>query len=101
MRKCPPNRNRICPKCGKRKSWAARHCYNCSYVTKDRAKPGERRWDLIKLLGSGQSLKEIAFSFHVSLKTVEYHWALAKAEFGFECYQDVTRYAIKHNLITI
>lgn len=101
MRKCPPNCNYICSKCGKRKSLTARHCHKCSHVTNKYAEPGSRCWELVKLIGSGMALKEIAREFGVSTKTVEYHWAKAKVDFGFQCYQDVTKYAIKHKLITL
>lgn len=68
---------------------------------KPHAKPIQRRWELIKRIASGETTKEIALNLGISAKTVEYHWARAKVEFGFQCVQDATKYAIKNNLITI
>lgn len=56
---------------------------------------------LIKGLALGKPICEIAFDWQRSPKTVEWVWSVAKAKYGFRCYQDVTRYAIKNKLIRI
>lgn len=66
-----------------------------------RAKRDDRVRDVITGLSEGRSLKEIAFQWHRSVKTVEHFWAVAKAAFGLRCYQDATRYALKRGWTTL
>lgn len=58
-----------------------------------------RAEDLIRRIALGQNFSSIAFDWGLNLKTVYYHWAGLKAKFGFQCYQDVVRYAIRNKLI--
>lgn len=57
--------------------------------------------DFVKRVGDGETLDAIAYDWNRSRKTVEYFWSVAKAKLGFQCYQDATKYAIKHGLIKI
>ena len=101
MIKQSANKNFICPKCGGYKTRAAAFCFNCNQFGRrlTYAKPGERLEALIVALAKGQTVKEVAGEWKRSPKTVEYFWAVIKAKFGFRCYQDATRYAIKRGLI--
>lgn len=54
---------------------------------------------MIAWLGMGLTILEIASNLKVSHKAVEYRWDRLKRQYGFRCYQDATRYAIKTKLI--
>lgn len=58
-------------------------------------------FDLVKRIGDGETLDAIAFDWGRSRKTVEYFWSIAKAKLGIQCYQDATKYAIRHGLIRV
>lgn len=66
-----------------------------------RLKSTQRALDelVIAWLGMGLTILEIASNLKVSNKAVEYRWARMKQAYGFRCYQDATRYAIKTKLI--
>lgn len=54
---------------------------------------------MIAWLAMGLTTLEIAGNLKVSDKTVQYRWDRLKREYGFRCYQDATRFAIKVKLI--
>ncbi len=74
----------------------SRICYSCRYP-----EAGNRVKDVVVGLANSQTIKEIAIQLSLSVKTVEYHWAMAKVKLGFQCYQDAVKYAIKQGWITL
>jgi DNA-binding NarL/FixJ family response regulator len=52
-------------------------------------------------LAEGKSVGELAFEWHRSMKTVAFHWALAKKRLGLRCYQDAVKFALKNGWITL
>lgn len=59
--------------------------------------PPKRVRQVIVELARGKSIKEIAFKWHRSARTVEWHWGKAKLRYGFQCYVDAARYAYRHH----
>ncbi|GEM_PF-2293378 len=60
----------------------------------------DRATQVIRLIALGYAIKEIADELQISNKTVEYHYAEAKKNFGFACHADVTRFALRNKLIS-
>lgn len=54
---------------------------------------------VIAWLGMGLTILEIAANLKVTDKAVQYRWDRLKRDYGFRCYQDACRYAIKTKLI--
>lgn len=89
----PVNQRYICA-CGGRKNASAKQCMNCFHKnSKNRIR------NLVILLGLGRTTKEIALKWHLSVKTVEYHWSMAKVKYGIQCYQDATFCALRNKWI--
>jgi DNA-binding NarL/FixJ family response regulator len=66
----------------------------------DVAEDHPSRWDdIVRRIGLGETVKEIAFSLGISPKTVEYHWATAKAGCNFQSVVDAVHYALAHGWI--
>lgn len=59
-------------------------------------RPGERMREVIILLSQSKGIKEISRILGIANKTVEFHWARCKAQYGFECHVDAARYAYTH-----
>lgn len=90
----PANQRYICA-CGGKKNHSAKNCMNCFHKnSKNRIR------DVVILLGLGRTTKEIAFQWKASVKTVGYHWSMAKVRYGIQCYQDATFCALRHHWIT-
>ena len=51
------------------------------------------------MIGGGQCFKEIAAAWGISIKTVGYHWAQAKAACNFESVVDAAHYALAHGWV--
>lgn len=90
----PANPIHIC-ECGGHKNAHSHKCRSCSHKnSKNRIR------NVVILLGLGRTTKEIALMWNASVKTVEYHWAMAKVRYGIQCYQDATFCALRHHWIT-
>lgn len=90
----PANPYYVCA-CGGRKNRSAKQCINCHHKNSK-----NRMRNLVILLGLGRTMKEIALMWHISVKTAEYHWSMAKVKYGIQCYQDATFCALRHHWIT-
>lgn len=98
MKKQPANPNVICPKCGGAKGNGKKLCRDCSHNGHKRS---NRIQQLIVGLANGKMLKEIACEWNLSVSAVEYHWAQAKAKYGFQSYIDAVLYAVANGLVEI
>ena len=58
----------------------------------------QRQREVVTLLASGKTIKEIAFQLGLSRKTVEHHKAMFREKFGIDTDADLTKFAIKHGL---
>ena len=58
----------------------------------------ERELQVLQMLASGQNLKDIAESLHLSAKTISAHKAHLMQKLGIDNNADLMRYAIKHGL---
>ena len=56
---------------------------------------------MIAWLAMGLTIGEIAANLKRSNHAVEWRWGNIKKRYGFRCYQDATRYAIKEKLIPL
>lgn len=59
-----------------------------------------RQREILQLVAEGRSRKEIASVLNIAVKTVEFHKATLMRELDLHTASDLTRYAIKHGLIT-
>lgn len=60
-----------------------------------------RQREVLQLVAEGQSLKEIAAILNLSTKTVEYHKRSIMDELGVRTTAELTRYAIKHGIVSL
>jgi len=58
-----------------------------------------RTMRVLRMIGEGLCIKEIASLLSVSCKTVEYHWGQCKRVYGFRCYQDATHFCLSSRMI--
>jgi DNA-binding NarL/FixJ family response regulator len=58
-----------------------------------------RQREVLTLIAEGKSIKEIAWELNISNKTVEFHKAGLMDSLGLRTTAQLTRYAIKHNLV--
>ena len=58
----------------------------------------DRELQVLQMLASGQNLKDIADSLHLSAKTISAHKAHLMQKLGIDNNADLMRYAIKHGL---
>lgn len=98
MKKQKANPNAICPKCGGAKGKGKKLCRDCSHHGHQRS---NRIQQVIVALAQGKMLKEIAYEWNRSVKTVEHHWGQAKAKHGFQSYIDAVLYAVAHGLVEL
>jgi len=56
---------------------------------------------MIAWLAMGLTIGEIAANLKRTDKVVQWRWLQLKKRYGFRCYQDATRYAIKEKLIPL
>ena len=61
----------------------------------------KRENEVLALVASGKSNKEIAEALYISVKTVETHKTHVLMKLGLNNNSELVRYAIKHNIITI
>lgn len=59
-----------------------------------------RQKEVLQLLVEGQTVKEIARTLKISVKTVEFHKTRIKNLLGLKTIADLTKYAIAHGLIS-
>lgn len=60
-----------------------------------------RQQEVLRLVAEGRSLKEIAATLSISMKTVEFHKYRLMEELGVRTTADLTKYAIKHSLVSL
>lgn len=60
-----------------------------------------RQREILQLVAEGHTSKEIAGLLNVSVKTVEYHKARLMERLGLRSTAELTRYAIRHGLVTL
>ena len=60
-----------------------------------------REREVLQLIAEGKSTKEIAFSFHLSVKTVEAHRQRIMEKLEIHNIADLTKYAIREGLTTL
>ena len=58
-----------------------------------------RQREVLQLVAEGRSLKEIASTLNVSVKTVEFHKYRLMHELGLRTTAELTKYAIKHGIV--
>jgi len=56
---------------------------------------------VIAWLALGLTVAEIAYNLKRTNKVVEWRWRNIKAKYGFQSYQDATRYALENGLIPL
>lgn len=61
----------------------------------------ERQLEIVKLLATGQSAKEIAYALTLSTKTVDAHRARIMERLQLGDIASLTRYALKHRIVTL
>ena len=59
----------------------------------------EREREVVRLLGEGQSNKEVAAALNISSRTVEVHRAAAMKKVGVKSFSELIRWAIKNHVI--
>jgi len=67
----------------------------------DPARLSSRQREILQLVAEGHTSKEIAGVLNVSVKTVEYHKARLMERLGLHSTAELTRYAIRHGLISL
>lgn len=61
----------------------------------------EREREVLQLIAEGKNTKEIAFSLHVSVKTIETHRKRIMDKLGIHSIAELTKYAIREGLTSI
>jgi DNA-binding NarL/FixJ family response regulator len=61
----------------------------------------ERQIEIVKLMAGGQSTKEIAYALNLSTKTVDAHRARIMERLQINDVANITRYALRHGLISL
>ncbi len=61
----------------------------------------QRQQDVLRLVAEGRSLKEMAATLNISMKTVEFYKYRLMEELGVQTTADLTKYAIKHSLVSL
>jgi two-component system response regulator NreC len=74
--------------------FSARHGPQRKGVSKTAATPSERESEVLRLIASGYSNKEIAARLTLSVKTVEAHKANAMRKLGLSGRIDIVKYAL-------
>jgi DNA-binding NarL/FixJ family response regulator len=69
--------------------------------TKPKADLSERETEILRLLASGLSYKEIADRLFISARTVESHKNNIMMKLGLHTLTDLIKYAIKHGIISL
>ena len=72
---------------------------NAGLGSTDRLSP--RQTEILKLMASGTSMKQIALTLGISVKTVETHRAALMARIGVRDIPGLVRYALKNGLIDL
>ena len=62
--------------------------------------PTERQREVIQLVSEGHSVKEIAAVLGISERTVEFHKHKIGEELGLRSTAEITRYAVKHGIVS-
>ncbi len=67
--------------------------------TTSRLTPRQR--EVLQLVAGGKSIKEIANTLNVSVKTVEFHKSRIMDELGLRSTAELTKYAVAHGLVSL
>ena len=59
-----------------------------------------RQREVLQLVAEGQSIKEIACTLNISIKTVEFHKSHIMDQLGLRTTAELTKYAIAHGLVS-
>lgn len=94
-----PSKRFVCPQCGGFKHEVSKRCWKCARPHSLAA--GLRTKRIVIEIAEGRSTKEIATLWGISPKTVEYHWAIAKAKYGLRSPVDAVKYTIRQGWITL
>lgn len=60
----------------------------------------DRQREVLQMLAEGRSLKEIAYTLHISHRTVRFHKCRIMEELGIKSTAELVQYAIKHAIIS-
>lgn len=60
----------------------------------------DRQREVLQMLAEGQSMKEIAYILHISIRTVRFHKYKMMDELGIKTNSELVQYAIKHSIIS-
>ncbi len=71
-----------------------------SNPTKTVGEPTDRQREVIQLVAEGKSIKEIASELGISEKTVEFHKRKISDELGLRTTAQITRFAVKHGIVS-
>ena len=95
------NNYATCPVCGGPMCQPGlKSCHGCRTSIR-RVQQYNRCVRIIRLIARDQSMKAIAHNFGVSLKTIEYHWAITKRILGIRTQVGAALYALRHNLLSL
>lgn len=89
----------VCPKCGEWKYRDSKTCHACYLNTLNQNATRQR--EVTIAVANGLCLKETAVHLGISNKTVEYHWAKARAKFNLHSVADAVRFAIIRGWTTL
>lgn len=60
----------------------------------------DRQREVLQMLAEGQSMKEIAYILHISIRTVRFHKYKLMGELGIKTNSELVQYAIKHSIVS-
>lgn len=60
----------------------------------------DRQREVLQMLAEGRSLKEIAYTLHITHRTVRFHKCRIMEELGIKSTAELVQYAIKHAIIS-
>lgn len=60
-----------------------------------------RQREVVQLVAEGKAVKEIATALHIAPKTVEFHKTAIMRILSLHTTADLTKYAIKHGLVSL
>jgi DNA-binding NarL/FixJ family response regulator len=59
-----------------------------------------RQREVLQMLAEGRTMKEIAFTLHITHRTVRFHKSRLMEELGISTNSDLVKYAMKHGMIS-
>jgi len=79
---------------------AAAHGYSSNPAELFASRLTPRQRDVLQLVAEGKSSKEISSALRISIKTVEFHRNGLMNELGLRSIAELTRYALRHGIVT-